>query len=122
QVRVPELAGITQADRLAVLDDVGNDEDFRVAGQQELAQHVDLQLTEAAAEVDVLLRGQVLVAEHHHAVFQVGLVDAGEIGVVERLGEVDADYFSAQHGIEGTDLEVLGRRVEVGDRVHTKAP
>src|SRR5690606_34707575 len=39
-----------------------------------------------------------------------------------RLGEFDADDFSAQHGIEGTDLEVLGRRVEVGDRVHTKAP
>jgi hypothetical protein len=28
QVRVPELAGITQADVLAVLDDVGNDQDL----------------------------------------------------------------------------------------------
>lgn len=35
---MPEFAGIAQADRLTVLDDVGNDEDFRVAGQQELVQ------------------------------------------------------------------------------------
>jgi hypothetical protein len=56
QVRVPELAGITQADVLAVLDDVGNDQDFRVVGQQELLEHVDLQHAEAAAEGDLLLR------------------------------------------------------------------
>jgi hypothetical protein len=53
---VPELAGVTQADVLAVLDDVGNDQDFRVVGQQELLEHVDLQHAEAAAEIDLLLR------------------------------------------------------------------
>jgi hypothetical protein len=51
---VPELAGVTEADVLAVLDDVGNDQDLRVAGQQELLEHVDLQHAKAAAEGDLL--------------------------------------------------------------------
>src|SRR5690606_17711951 len=108
QVRVPELAGVAQAGRLTVLDDVGDDEDLRVAGQQELAQHVDLQLAEAAAEGDVLFRGQVLVAEDHYAVIQMGAMHTGEIGVVERAGQVDADDLGAEHGVQRTDLERLG--------------
>ncbi|MNP46184.1 hypothetical protein D3C76_1401630 [compost metagenome] len=42
QVRVPEFAGITQADVLAIFDDVGNDQDLGVASQQELLEHMDL--------------------------------------------------------------------------------
>lgn len=51
---MPELAGITEADGLAVFDDVGNDEDFRMPYQQELLEHVDLQHAETAAEGDLL--------------------------------------------------------------------
>lgn len=32
---MPELAGVAEADGLAVFDDVGNDENFRMPGQQE---------------------------------------------------------------------------------------
>lgn len=51
---MPELARIPQADRLAVLDDVRNDQDFGVVGQQELLAHMNLQHTETAAEGDLL--------------------------------------------------------------------
>jgi hypothetical protein len=51
---MPELAGIAQADVGAVLDDVGNDQDLGVVGQQELLEHVDLQFAKAAAEGDLL--------------------------------------------------------------------
>lgn len=39
--------------------------------EQELLQHMDLQLTEAPAEGDLLRRGDALFAEHQHMVVQV---------------------------------------------------
>ncbi|MNH30084.1 hypothetical protein D3C79_903550 [compost metagenome] len=60
---MPELASIAQTDVLAVFDDIGDDQDFRVTGQQKLFEHMDLQHTEAAAEGNLLFRGYVLVAK-----------------------------------------------------------
>ena len=57
KVGVPGSAGIAETDGLAVLDDVGNDEDLRMPWEQELLRHMDLQLTEAPAEGDLLRRG-----------------------------------------------------------------
>ncbi|MNZ86891.1 hypothetical protein D3C78_1057340 [compost metagenome] len=96
QVRVPELAGIAQADRLPVLDDVGDDEEFRMPWQQELLEHVDLQLAEQAAEGNLLLRSDVLVAEHQQAMVQMREVDVGEILRIERAGQIQPDDFRAQ--------------------------
>src|SRR5690554_7555770 len=64
QVRMPVFTGVGQANRFAVFHNVGNDEDFRVVGQQELAQNVDLQFAEPAAEGNVLLRCQLLITEY----------------------------------------------------------
>src|SRR5690606_12192854 len=116
QVRVPELAGVGQADRLTVLLDVGDDEDLRVIGQQELLEHMDLQWAEAAAEIDLLLRGDALVAEHQQAVVQVGTVNPREIDIVQRLGQVQADDLGTQWRIEGLDLERLGGGVHQAGR------
>jgi hypothetical protein len=52
---------------------------------------VNLQHAEAATEVDLLLRGDTLVAEHDDMVLQVRAVDAGEVLVVDRMRQVQAD-------------------------------
>jgi hypothetical protein len=56
QVRVPVMAGVAQPDRLAILLDIRDDQHLGIARQLELAQHVDLQRAETAAEFDLLGR------------------------------------------------------------------
>ena len=112
-VRMPVLAGIAQADRLAVLDDVGDDEDLGVVGQVELMQHVDHQAAEAAAEIDVLPRRDALVAEHQQVVVQVRLVHALEIGGRQFASQVQANELGAHGTRQRPQLERLrgrGRR------------
>ncbi|MNC28133.1 hypothetical protein D3C75_763300 [compost metagenome] len=115
QVRVPELAGVTQADVLAVFDDVGNDQDLGVAGEQELLEHMDLQWAEAAAEGDLLVGADALVAEHQHMVVEVGAMDTGEILGVDWYGQVQADDLGAYGTGERADFEAL-RLGAVDDR------
>ena len=91
EVRVPELASITQAYVATFLDDVGHDQDFRVARQQELLEHMNLQLAEAAAEDDLLFGADPLLPEHQHMVVKVGTVNALEIFGVDWFGQVQAD-------------------------------
>ncbi len=59
------------------------------------------QRAEAAAEVDVLLRGDLLVAEYQHVVVEVGFVDSDEVFGADWLRDVEADDFGADRGIEG---------------------
>jgi hypothetical protein len=94
---------------LAVLDDVGNDQDFRVIGQQELLEHVDLQHAEAAAEIDLLLRGDALVAEHHDMVIQMRAMNAREVLIVDRPGQVQADDLGTDGTAERADFKALRR-------------
>ena len=103
------MAGVAQADRLAVLDDVRDDQDLRVARQLELVQHVDLQRAEAAAEGDLLRRRDALVAEHQHVVVEVGAVDAGEVLARQGLRQVQAEHLGAQRRVEGADFETSAR-------------
>ena len=105
---MPEFTRITQADGLAVLDDVGDDQDFRVVGQQELFEHVDLQHAEAAAEGDLLFGGDALVAEHYDVVIQMRAVDAREVCVVDRAGQVQANDLGADAAGQWANLEGLG--------------
>lgn len=113
QVRMPVVAGIAQPDRLAAgVLDVGDDEDFRMVRQLEVLQHVDLQRPEAAAEVDVLARRDALVAEHHHVVVEVRLVQPGEVRIAERSRQVQPQHLGAQRRAgQRPDVEALRRRI-----------
>ncbi|MCY1370014.1 hypothetical protein D9M69_570830 [compost metagenome] len=106
---MPVFAGIAQPHRLAILHDVGHDEDLRIPGQVELMQHVDHQAAEAPAEIDVLLRGNALVAEHQQVVVQMRLVHPGEVSRVEFLRQIDTDDLRAHRARQGPDQEILGR-------------
>jgi hypothetical protein len=107
QIRVPVFAGITQAHRLTVLDDIGDDQDFRVIGEQKLLEHVNLQHAETAAEIDLLLRGDLLITEHNDVVVQMRAVHASEVCVVQRTGQIQADDFRAHLFGEWTHIELL---------------
>ena len=106
---MPELSGIAQPNGLTVLDDVGDDEDLRMIGQQKLLEHVNLQRAETAAEGDLLLGRDALVTEHQQSVIEMGTMDTSEIDVVQRLGQVQTDDFRPQRGIERANLEGLHR-------------
>ena len=101
---------------MAVFDDVGNDEDFRVAGQQELLEHMDLQHAESTAEGDLLLRGDALVAKHHDVMIQVRAMNAGKVLIVDGSRQVEADDFGADGAAERADVEGLRRNALRGIR------
>jgi hypothetical protein len=69
---------------------------------------VDLERAEAAAEIDMGLGADLLVAEDHDVVVEVRLVDALEVFGVDRLRDVEADDFGAHGGVEGAHFEMLG--------------
>lgn len=76
----------------------------------ELVQHVDHQRPEAAAEVNVLLRRDALVAEHQQVVVQMRLVHALEVGGRQFLSQVQADQFGAHRARQRPQLERLRGR------------
>lgn len=103
------MAGVAQTDRLAVLDDVRDDQHLRMARQLELVQHVNLQRTEAAAEGDLLIRRDALIAEHQHVMVQMRTVNALEIVLAQRPAEIEAEHFRADGAVERANPDVLGR-------------
>src|SRR3546814_6292622 len=68
-----------------------------------LAEHVRLHRAEAAAEVHRLLRRQVLVADADDVVVEEGLLDGGEVGRIDRAGEIDTGDRGAETAVEGRD-------------------
>ena len=80
-----------------------------MAGERELVQHVDLQRAEAAAERDVLVRRDALVAKHQHVMVEMRAMNAREAAGVERLRQVEADHFGTERRIERHDVEMLRR-------------
>ena len=98
---MPEFACVSQADGLAVFNDVGDDQDFRVVGQQELFEHMDLQHAESTAEVDLLLGSDTLITENHDMMVQVRTMNAHEIFVVDRTGQIEADDLGTAVGGAG---------------------
>ncbi len=108
---MPVLAGIAQAHGLIVLDNIGDDEDFRMVGQQKLLEHMDLQHPEAPAEIDLLLRRDLLIAEHHHMVIQMCLMHTSEVGIVQRPGQIQPNDFRAHLFGEWTHFEGLRSRL-----------
>jgi hypothetical protein len=57
---------------------------------------VRIELAETAAERDVLLARDLLLAEQQDPAFQECAMDPIELGIGERLGEVDALHFRAE--------------------------
>ncbi|MNC85653.1 hypothetical protein D3C83_12630 [compost metagenome] len=96
QVRMPEQPGILGADGLAVLDHVGNHEEFRVARPAAVLSHMVLELAETPAERNVLLGGEGLVAEINDLVLVKEVHDLAENGFAHVAGQVDAADFGAQ--------------------------
>jgi hypothetical protein len=79
----------------------------------ELAQHMNLQGSEAAAERDLLGRGDALVAEHQHVIVEMGATDARDIILAKGPGQVEADHFGAKGRVDWPDVEA-GKGAENG--------
>jgi len=56
-------ARIGIADRLSILDDVGEHQDFWVSGKCELGPRTDLELSKSARKRDLLRRAQLLITK-----------------------------------------------------------
>jgi hypothetical protein len=61
----------------------GDHQDLRRALEVELHHRVHLQRPEARRKGDVLLRRELLVAEHHHAMLQVGFANFRKSPLIE---------------------------------------
>jgi hypothetical protein len=64
---------------------------------------VPVELAEAAAEGDVLLARDLLVAEQQDAALEEGAMDLVELGIAERLGEIDTLDLGAQDVAQRTE-------------------
>src|ERR1700692_1679188 len=85
KIGMPEMTGIDQSNRFIVFDNVGNDQHFWILRQLELTQHMDLQPSKTAAEIDLLLRRDALLSEYHDMMIQMCLMDAPEVGFRQPL-------------------------------------
>mgnify|MGYP006932622817 CR=1 FL=1 len=68
------MTSITETDRLAVLLDIRDDQDFRMICQLELMQHMDLQSAKTTAEFYLLCRCNFLIAKHQQVMIQMRLM------------------------------------------------
>jgi hypothetical protein len=68
-----------------------------VAGQVEMMLNMDLQRSEAAAEVDMLFRRDVLIAEHQHLTILQRRTDRREVSLGQRLTEIDPGDLRTQN-------------------------
>ena len=96
---------------------------------------VPVELAEAAAEVDVLLARDVLVAKEQDAVIEKRVVDFSERALAHRFTDVDAQNFGAQRmrkaaqikcheciapfvtlGLQDADCDLRTRETTLGDQ------
>lgn len=92
QVGVPVTAGVLNTDGLAVFNNVGEHIYLWVLRLGEFPEYVHLELSKAAAEIDVLLVRHLLVTEQQHGILAVGRFDGSKSCVVELAGQVHLDY------------------------------
>ncbi|GGJ93955.1 hypothetical protein GCM10009304_20000 [Pseudomonas matsuisoli] len=76
-----------------------------MAGQVELLEYVNLQDAEAAAEFDLLLGRDRLIAKDHDVVIQMRAVNTREIFVVKRAAEVQIENLGSKSSLERTNVE-----------------
>jgi hypothetical protein len=101
-VRVPGAPKIA-AVILGLFSDLDN---FRIVGHS-ADKLVDIQAAKAAAESQVLLWCQMLIAEKDHLVVEQRAADFGNHGGVERFAQIDPREFGAESS---------------GDAAHVKCP
>ena len=63
---MPSAARIGIADRFAVLDDIGEHQDFRVPRKSKLRPRTDLKLSKSARKCNLLLGRQLLIAKDQY--------------------------------------------------------
>src|SRR5689334_8102939 len=102
---MPEQARVLRADGLAVLQDVRNHEQLGKPGAATVLADMDLELAEAAAERNVLLGRELLVAEVDDFVLVEELDDLAEHRIVDGPGQIDAENFDAERRAGSLDLE-----------------
>src|SRR6516165_8403265 len=95
----PEIAAVI----LGLFSDL---DDFRVVGHS-ADKLVDIQAAKAAAESQMLLRCQILIAEKDRLMVEQRPADVGNHGVVERLAQIDPRELGAESS---------------GDAAHVKCP
>src|SRR5262245_42208815 len=94
---MPVLAGVAQADRLAVLDDVGEDADLRAIAIRVAPAHRALNVAETAGEVAQLLRRQALIGKAQHAVLAERAQQRREVTRFQGLRKVHAPDRRAEY-------------------------
>ncbi len=67
---------------------------------------MDFELAEAAAEGDVLLGRDTLVANRQHAVVQQGLMNTVKLLIVIETREIGTDHLGAKHVRKGPNLDI----------------
>ena len=104
---MPDRLAIAEiADRLAVLDDVGDDVELRVLLEERLAVGVGpgrIELSEISAEGDELRIREVLPMEHDDKPLAPRILDRRDIVARQRLRKIDAADFRAKRGVEVSD-------------------
>ena len=105
KIRVPVIAGRRRADIFTVHHLGGEHLDFRDAWHLALGLDMDVERPEAAAERGLLLRRQILIAEHQYVMGQERVVDRGE-GSVVYVGQIEASDLGAQYFGKGCNLHL----------------
>ncbi len=107
-VGVPVLPRVGKADRLAVLDDVGEDHHLRNARLLVGVGDIDLELAEARAEIGELPAGELLAREANNAVSPERAQHGVELLLRQRLREVEP-------------LDRRAERLSAADHFHHRA-
>src|SRR6516225_8673671 len=106
-VGVPDRLSVSQISNwLAVLDDIGDDVEFRMLLVERLAVWVwsrRIELAEVLAERDEFRIGELLSTEHHNKPIAPRIFDRRHLGPCQRLGKIDAAHLRAQHGVQVFD-------------------
>ena len=102
---MPVSSGIDQSNWLAMFKDIGNDQDLRMMLQVKTVQNMHLQGTKTAAERDMLLWRDVLIAKYHHAVLNQCGADLGDTCIGYWLVQIETMDFGTERSVKRTDAE-----------------
>src|SRR5258708_6598502 len=81
--------------------------DHRVAGCRG-KEPIDVDVAKATGEGDMLLRGQMLIAEKDDTVFAKYTADLGQFEIARRRCQIHSRYLSADIGSERRNLDMVG--------------
>ena len=93
---MPGEARVSEADVLAgLIADIGNQQDFRITGEQVFLDDVGFELSEPRAEFDVPLVGKLLSAKDDDNIVVEDALDLAESRIVDVPREIEADFRAA---------------------------